>query len=180
MSPASRFKRILAYIIDSILISIPVTAIITTFIVFCTITDNRELVNLLILKFNSIFIFLVASLYFAFFESSKYQASLGKKFLNLYVCDSDNRKLSFMRALSRCFLLMLVGILPMCFFQLTSDTAIEYISRIQSYNWLIRGGFLLCIGCLIPVFFTKDRKTIYDMLSASRVYSRKPPKNENA
>lgn len=175
MRPASRFKRILANIIDSILISVPGTALIVILTFFCVITDNREHLATLIVKFFGFFVILVASLYFALFESSKYQASLGKKLLNLYVCNTDNQKLSFMRALSRYLLLMVFGGLPMCFLQLTSNTMTDYISKVESYNWLVLIGFLLGIACLIPIFFTKDRRTVYDMLSSSRVCSRKLP-----
>lgn len=175
MRPASRFKRILANIIDSILVSIPATALMVILIFLCFITDNTEHLATLSFKFFSFFVILAASLYFALFESSKYQASPGKKLLNLYVCNTDNQKLSFMRALSRYLLLTVSGGLPMCFLQLTSNTMTDYISKVESYNWLLLIGFLWGIACLMPVFFTKDRRTLYDMLSSSRVCSRKLP-----
>lgn len=40
-------------------------------------------------------------LYFAFFESSRHQATLGKQALGLRVADSDGRRLSFWRATGR-------------------------------------------------------------------------------
>ncbi|MBS0628871.1 MAG: RDD family protein [Verrucomicrobia bacterium] len=51
--------------------------------------------------FSGIFCFAWA--YFALFESSKWQATIGKRALNLKVVDLEGRRISFLRATGRFF-----------------------------------------------------------------------------
>ncbi len=53
----------------------------------------------------------ISVLYFAFFESSQWQATLGKKALGLKVTDLDGRRISFARALGRNLARILSGLI---------------------------------------------------------------------
>ena len=50
-----------------------------------------------------LFVFVVPWLYFALFESSLWQGTLGKKALGLMVTDLDGKRISFLRATGRHF-----------------------------------------------------------------------------
>jgi uncharacterized RDD family membrane protein YckC len=148
--PANIFKRIAAYIIDCLL-------------------------------GNYIHI-----LYFSFLESSKWQASLAKKYLGLYVGTKDNKKLSFLhafiRTLTNCTMGLLIPVTLLITFFLTAETVdqkfLASLSKIQV------GTFALIVALLsfwqyIPVFFTKERTTVCDMLTGTRVYAREKAKAMN-
>lgn len=58
-------------------------------------------------------VLLVSWLYYAFSESSSWQATPGKKILNLYVTDLSGRPISFGRASGRFFAKMITGMIPL-------------------------------------------------------------------
>ena len=51
-------------------------------------------------------------LYYAWCESSEWQATLGKKALGLYVTDMEGRRITFGRASGRFFAKMITGLIP--------------------------------------------------------------------
>jgi uncharacterized RDD family membrane protein YckC len=51
-------------------------------------------------------------LYNAYFESSEWQATLGKKVMNLVVTDLDGQRLTFGRASGRFFAKIISGLIP--------------------------------------------------------------------
>lgn len=58
------------------------------------------------------------------FEISKYQATPGKKLLNLYVSDINNLRLTFKRTFA--YLLCIMPLLPFTLFLLTSENISNY------------------------------------------------------
>jgi len=58
------------------------------------------------------FVILSTWLYYAWFESSERQATLGKMALGLYVTDMEGRRLSFGRASGRFFAKIVTGVIP--------------------------------------------------------------------
>jgi uncharacterized RDD family membrane protein YckC len=58
-------------------------------------------------------IFLVSWLYYALSESSSWQATLGKKMLNLKVTDMTGKPISFGRASGRFFAKIITGMIPL-------------------------------------------------------------------
>jgi len=52
-------------------------------------------------------------LYYAYFESSSWQATPGKKILNLFVTDLNGRPVSFGRASGRFFAKLITGLIPL-------------------------------------------------------------------
>jgi uncharacterized RDD family membrane protein YckC len=97
--------RVLAYIIDAILIGI-VVGILT----FTTEDAARNTVSTI-----------VGWLYFAFMESSARQATFGKSLLNLQVTDEQGQRISFLRATGRHFakilsaIILLIGFIMVAF-----------------------------------------------------------------
>jgi uncharacterized RDD family membrane protein YckC len=137
--------RFLAYLIDSILLSL----------VFCPLgigigfaaasagidpnspamTGQNLLVNLL-----SIF---AGWLYFSFTESSSWQATIGKKLLNLKVTDMYGQRLTFGRASAR------------------------YFAKILSS--------LICLIGFIMAAFTEKKQALHDMVASTLVVKDIPP-----
>lgn len=58
---------------------------------------------------------LVSWLYYALFECSSWQATPGKKMLNLYVTDLDGRSITFARASGRFFARIITSLIPLFF-----------------------------------------------------------------
>jgi uncharacterized RDD family membrane protein YckC len=58
---------------------------------------------------------LVSWLYYALFECSSWQATPGKKMLNLYVTDLDGRSVTFARASGRFFARIVSSVVPLFF-----------------------------------------------------------------
>ena len=58
-------------------------------------------------------IFVVSWLYYALSESSSWQATLGKKILNLKVTDISGQPISFGRASGRYFAKIITGMIPL-------------------------------------------------------------------
>lgn len=98
--------RVLAYIIDGILIGIVVGILTLT-------SDNQGA--------NSTVSTLVGWLYFAFLESSARQATFGKSLLGLAVVDEQGQRISFLRATGRYFakflsaIILLIGFIMVAF-----------------------------------------------------------------
>ncbi len=97
--------RVLAYIIDGILVGIVVGILTLT-------TDDaaRNTVSTI-----------VSWLYFAFMESSARQATFGKSLLNMQVTDEQGQRISFLRATGRHFakilsaIILLIGFIMVAF-----------------------------------------------------------------
>ena len=111
--------RVLAFVIDMILWSI-ICGILAALII-----EPLKLVNLftsqvidLIAYFGALLIYWV---YFAIFESSKWQATPGKKLLGLKVTDLDSERIGFGRANARnllkipSFVIFYIGVIMVAF-----------------------------------------------------------------
>jgi len=117
---AGFWLRFLAYLIDSLVLSVP--AVFFVFLMFVgmagslsQIERRNEVVPVLgsILFFILFYVLLFAGLwlYYAIMESSSWQATLGKKALNLQVTDLDGRRISFGRASGRFFGKLISGMI---------------------------------------------------------------------
>lgn len=168
MIPASRFKRFLACFIDGLIMGIPIAVSLLIIIIPFMLTADKELLQLQTMKYTSVIVLIVSLLYYTLFESSKYQATLGKKLFNLYVSDINNQRISFKNALGRWFLWWFPGI-PVLLLQLTSTSMADYDAKMQNYWWFFAICYTLYLVFLIPIFFTKERTTLYDILSSTRV-----------
>ena len=117
---AGFWLRFLAYLIDSLVLSVP--AVFFVFLMFVgmagslsQIERRNEVVPVLgsILFFILFYVLLFAGLwlYYAIMESSSWQATLGKKALNLQVTDLEGRRISFGRASGRFFGKLISGMI---------------------------------------------------------------------
>lgn len=180
MLPASRFKRVLAYCIDSIISSLFLGVLIFILVPLYVFFFDKPSPTLVIAGCIGLFslIMLFGILYFTLFECSKYQATPGKKLLNLYVSDLKDKRITFKRALGRLFFLCLPGLFMLLvqlvvMYQLNQTTSIDF-TDIEKYNywWIIAISYCLYLSFFPPIFFTKTRSTLYDMLSSTRVNKR--------
>lgn len=104
MKLGSRFKRLSANMLDSLALKG-----VGVVLIFLLTSLNLGLST----EFLDEYIYLALSLiYFTAFEQSKYQATPGKMLLKLYVADTDGKRLSPGRALTRFILAFWVPWLP--------------------------------------------------------------------
>ncbi|WHY87908.1 RDD family protein [Neobacillus novalis] len=111
------WMRFAAYLLDSVIISIPLTILMIVIMVFGlgtmdVFTDpaavengditNQQAISLLLLTLLMVLIGVVVStVYYAGMHASKWQATVGKKLLKLKVTDLQGNRISFWRAFGR-------------------------------------------------------------------------------
>jgi uncharacterized RDD family membrane protein YckC len=117
---------------------------------------------------------IVASTYFISFERSKWQATIGKRLLGLKVVDATNKRLSLFRAAKRFIVFGLPAFTfhffaffvyhPQCMdvVKLETDLPSPCTKLVVSYAVALLLWF-------IPIFFTKNKTTTYDMLSKTHI-----------
>lgn len=150
IKPASRFKRYLASIIDSIILSIPYA-----FFIFYDMSGAE--LNLFVEVGIFLIIFSPIFLYFPLFERSRYCSTPGKMIFKMRVLTDDGKRLSFWKSSIRYLLSILLVIL----INTTKDLMDE------SY-YLILMCALMSIYTL-PIYFTKDRKLLHDIITGTKV-----------
>jgi uncharacterized RDD family membrane protein YckC len=124
---AGFWLRFVAYIIDSVIVSV-FAGIIIVILIFATgfgavlrnLPDNPNpdaiwqatfVVTLIALCIGA---FLGVWLYYACMESSRHQGTLGKMALGIIVTDMQLRPVSFGRASGRFFAKIITGLIPLC------------------------------------------------------------------
>jgi uncharacterized RDD family membrane protein YckC len=123
---AGFWLRFVAHIIDSLLLGVVVMAIIIPLGLLSglsgfirSIRPNEPPDPAVIMAFVSSMALLAGLsilgswLYNAYFESSEWQGTLGKKALNLIVTDMDGNRISFGRASGRFFAKIISGLIPL-------------------------------------------------------------------
>ena len=98
--------RFLAYMIDSIVMSVPLSIIYGVMSVILAVISAQDegLIIPLFLVFYLVYMItavIISLLYFGLMESSKNQATLGKMVLGLKVVDYKGQRISFKRAVAR-------------------------------------------------------------------------------
>jgi len=111
MIPASRFKRLVAYFIDSLCFFVLINFIKTQIVNFIFSSDEFVNTKVFIIVNSDLLPLLALIFYFIAFESSEYRATFGKRLLNLYVVDVNNQRLNFKKAFTRSFLSFLPGLI---------------------------------------------------------------------
>ena len=122
---AGFWKRALAFFIDSLVLSIPMTIVYALILVplgmaFARVVSNNPepshdiIMSLMIRYFFSMGLIWLLTivggwLYFTLMESSKHQATLGKKALGIKVTGAQGERISFARATGRFFGKMISG-----------------------------------------------------------------------
>ena len=153
---AGFWLRAIAYLLDSIIMG---AAIIPLFIVFAMMTGAAaHLHNLgnfprngqppdpaLVAALISIIFTLAAVailitwLYHAYFESSTWQATPGKKVMSIYVTDLNGQQLSFLHATGRFFSKIVTGLIPLFLGYIMAG----FTERRQALHDMIAGTLVL-------------------------------------
>ena len=131
--------RFLAYVIDSLIVSVvfvPLGIILGVGMGASGADENSPLLPVVNLGLNG-FQILVMWLYHAFLESSEWQGTIGKKVCGLRVTDMNGYRISFGRATGR-------------------------------YFGMILSGMICAIG-YIMVAFTEKKQGLHDMLASTLV-----------
>lgn len=147
-SYAGFWMRVLAYIIDSLimsLVSVPLVIVIAVVVIATGADENSPLYQFVNLGANG-FSILVVWLYHAFMESSSWQGTVGKKALGLRVTDLDGHRISFARATGRYFGMILSG--------------------------------MICFIGFVMVAFTEKKQGLHDMMAGTLVLTGPAPANQ--
>jgi uncharacterized RDD family membrane protein YckC len=160
---AGFWERFVAALIDAIILGIPSIALMYLFgYSFENIIEEAKEKNLEIFRTWRYFLVVVLGvvmnwLYHALQESSEYQATLGKRALNLKITDLDGRRISFEQASLRFWSKHLISSSP----SYTKFISIPEISGIL-------GIFSLANYLIQP--FTDKRQTLHDIIARTLVY----------
>ena len=162
MEPVSRFKRYIASIIDNI-----ISGIIMFIVAFCYgitlllgdyIVDPDKLgQDPLYLVPATIICLVIGMIYFALFESSKYSATHGKMLFKMQVVKKEGNKITFVQSCYRYCVL----ILPMFFYAFLDVLPLKILFSGVT--------ILLLLVWYLPVYFTKDRNCLHDIITGTRV-----------
>jgi uncharacterized RDD family membrane protein YckC len=144
--------RVVAYIIDAILIGI-VTSVVGSVLgldngMGALLTGDMEAAAASGGTGANLVSLAIGIAYFAGMESSSMQATLGKKALGMVVTDVNGNRISFLRGVGR------------------------YLAKILS-------ALILLIG-FIMVAFTERKQGLHDMLAGTLVYKGHPPHRDPA
>lgn len=131
--------RILAYLIDLVLLFYPL------YLIELTILGDDH--NTPEARFQQIIIDLIVwTLYFGVLESSELQASIGKRLCSLRVIEDSGERLSFQKAVSR-YLAKIISILPLGF----GVWAIASDAKKQGWHDSLTGCFVIKNKDEVPV-----------------------------
>jgi uncharacterized RDD family membrane protein YckC len=125
---AGFWLRLVAYIIDSVILMLGLCVLVGLIAAvlgagfFRNLSNMGEEVNSAPNVFGPIFVLMILTfiflaiaanwLYYAWFESSEHQATLGKMALGLIVTDMEGRRITFARASGRFFAKIVTGLIP--------------------------------------------------------------------
>ena len=146
---AGRLERFLAYLLDALLIVIPVRLSVTMFLQVDPAGQSTV---------DPVFfpvMFLINLAYYAYFTASRWQATPGKRLLGIYVIRTDNQRLTALDATER-FLAFTLPYLPL------------YVSFL-SPAWGKTLTMFLVIYWFAPILYTQERIGIHDRLCRTRV-----------
>jgi uncharacterized RDD family membrane protein YckC len=126
------------------------------------------------LQYTIIVGIIVAFTYFVFFERSKWQATIGKRLLGLKVANAANKRLSLFQAAKR-FVIFGIPAFTFHFFAFfvyhpqCMDVVKLEMELPSPCMKLVIGYVIALLLWLIPIFFTKNKTTTYDMLSKTHI-----------
>lgn len=167
MTPGIIFKRLLAFLIDCLIISIPLTLyhLTTTLKGTQQAIEQLSAQSIMNKQFDPGFHIIItfAVFYYMAFECSKWQGSIGKRLLSLRVLNKNDHTLQWWQSLLRSILMYLPSIATIIFklLQITPNSTIFAVLNL-----------IFVLACFLPIFFTQDRVTLYDMLTGTKVCAR--------
>lgn len=154
MEPVSRFKRFLAYCVDGLICSVGVILVMVCVTVFSIsgYVDPDLDKHPVYLIAVAVVVNLVVMLYYALFESSKNRATPGKMLFKMCVSTNAGDKLTFLWACYRYFISAFPSIVSLLYKNIA--TTIEAA---------------LVLICFLPIYFTKNRLCLHDIITRTRV-----------
>lgn len=153
---AGRLERLLAYLIDTIILaiaSLPLVALFPSEDTNDIISGPNDIMSENPLVTLSVFLMTLA--YYTYFTASDWQATPGKRILSLYVVRTNRRKLTPRDALER-FLAFIIPTLPFY-----ASFIPERVAAVLA-TWLVLFWFA-------PIVFSIERTGYHDTLCRTRV-----------
>jgi uncharacterized RDD family membrane protein YckC len=146
------WKRCAAYILDIFLVNLFV------FLILIAVTlTNDPLAEIYGIAFTNLVIFA----YFVYFESSKAQATPGKRWMNLKVVDLEGRRISFPRAFFRYFARGMPGLVLVIV-----DVAANGVGIVNEHLiWY----FFIPFVTYAPILFMDEGLGVHDVLACTVV-----------
>lgn len=143
---AGFWLRFVAYLIDSVVLSVPMLIVIGILVVLYKASfSGDEMSDAPNPGFIAIVLFSILAwvagiwLYYAVTESSSWQGTLGKKVIGLYVTDMQGRRLSFGHASGRFFSKIITGMIPLAIGYIMAG----FTERKQALHDMIAGCLVL-------------------------------------
>lgn len=109
------------------------------------------------------FILLVGAFYYAYFHSSKWQATIGKRIMKIYLIKKNDIAISFKRALLYYFLSILPFIYIIYMMTFVANYKISLVNAIMANFTNIFLTILFAIWIQSSVFL-RSKNTIYDLI----------------
>lgn len=116
------WKRVIAYLIDGLIIAVPVTMVFGTVIPDVMMAENVQATPFSVTVPQLVMI-LASWVYFAGLESSEWQATVGKKILGMKVTDAAGERINFVKATIRYISKFLSSFIFMIGFIMVAFTA---------------------------------------------------------
>jgi uncharacterized RDD family membrane protein YckC len=116
------WKRVIAYLIDGLIIAVPVTMIFGTVIPDVMVAENVRATPFSV-SVPQLVMILASWVYFAGLESSEWQATVGKKILGMKVTDVAGERINFVKATIRYISKFLSSFILMIGFIMVAFTA---------------------------------------------------------
>lgn len=116
------WKRVIAYLIDGLIIAVPITMIFGTVIPDVMVAENVQATPFSV-SVPQLIMILASWIYFAGLESSEWQATVGKKVLGMKVTDAAGQRINFIKATVRYVSKILSSFILMIGFIMVAFTA---------------------------------------------------------
>lgn len=118
--------------------------------------------------FHSMIIFyaillLIGAVYHAYLNSSKWQATIGKRLLKIMVAKEDGSRISFLQGFAHYFLSLLPVIFIIYLVSFTEMNHVNFFSAITANIINIFFSALTVLWVQVQIF-TKKRTTLYDLI----------------
>ena len=108
-------------------------------------------------------ILMIGALYHAYFNSSKWQATIGKRMMKIMLVSKDGQKITFMRALAHYVLSILPIIYIIYLLGYQASHKASFFQAITASEASVFFGFVFLLWVQIQSF-TKQKTTAYDII----------------
>lgn len=146
------WKRCVAYMLDIFIVNL---------FAFLVLIASTLIIGSSLEIYGIAFANLALFVYFVYFESSTWQATPGKKWMNLKVVDFEGRRISFVRAFFRYFARGMPALILV-----VVDIAANGVSIVNEHLvWY----FFIPFVTYVPIFFMDEGLGVHDVLACTAV-----------